>query len=113
MDGPGKLCLVSCCYKLGVITGSSRDQAGHDALVINNNGFNSTCNNCQFRHEMIPCHWHTLAHKQLITSAAEAGQVDPLGARRLGVLDDLGVLRRRDDHLAERRLVAVHYNVTG
>ena len=49
--------------------------------------------------------------KRLVGGAADAAQVDALGALALGILDQLRILDGGDDHLGERRLVAVDDDV--
>ena len=59
----------------------------------------------------VACRRDALAHEDFIGGAADAGQVDALGAGCFGVFDDLGVLRGGHDHLAQGRLVAVDDHV--
>ena len=52
-----------------------------------------------------------VAHQDLVAGAADAGEVDALGAGRLGLGDELGVAGGLDQHGRERRLVAVDDDV--
>ena len=52
-----------------------------------------------------------MAHGDLVGGAADAGDVDALRAHFLGQGDHLGVLRVEDDHLGQRRIMAVHDDV--
>jgi hypothetical protein len=87
------------------------DQCLHDTLHVDHHRLNRAGQDRQFLLEEITRRRDTLAHQDFVSRAANPGQVDAVRARRPRVFDDLRVLRRRHDHLAEGGFVAVHDHV--
>ena len=96
---------------LGVEIARQADQRLHDALHIHHHGFDRAGQDGQLLVQEVARSRDALAHQDFVGRAADAGQVDALGAGCLGIFDDLGVLRGRHDHLAQGRLVAVDDHV--
>ena len=70
MFGACEFGLVGSGDHFGVKTIPNLDKAWHDALIINNNHFNSSRYQSKFRHEMIACHGNSLTHHQFIAGTA-------------------------------------------
>ena len=86
-------------------------QALEDALHVDDHRLDRAGEHRELLVEHVARGRHALAHERLVGGAADAGDVDALGADRLGELDHLGLARRVDDHRGEQRLVAVDEDV--
>ena len=83
----------------------------HDALHVHHHRLDGPGEDRQLLVQEVAGRRDALAHHHLVGGAADAGQVDALGALALGVFDQLRIQHRGDDHLAEGRLVAVDDDV--
>jgi hypothetical protein len=83
----------------------------HDALHVDDHRLDRAGQDRKLLVEEVAGRWDALPHHDLVRGAADAGQVDALGALALGVSDQLGVLHRGHDHLGEGRFVAVDDDV--
>ena len=93
--------------ELGVELGGDAGQRLHDALHVDDHGLDRAGGDGQFLGEEVARRRDAVTHENLVGRAADAGQVDALGALALGVLEQLGVGGGRDDHLGQGRLVPV------
>ena len=86
-------------------------QGLHDALHVDDHRLDRAGQDGQLLVQEVAGRRDAVAHQDLVGGAADAGQVDALGALALGLGDQLGVARRRDHHRRQRRLVAVDDDV--
>ncbi len=66
------------------------DQRLHDALHIHDHGFDRAGQDRQLLVQEVARRRDALAHQDFVGGAADAGQVDALGAGCFGIFDDLG-----------------------
>ena len=97
--------------ELGMETLGQRAECREDALHVDDDSFAGARQNDVFLLQEVTGHRDTLTHGDFVARAADAGDVDALGADGLGERDHLGILRVHDDHLGQGRIVAVDDDV--
>ena len=108
MDGIGHLGAVIGGDDVGMFIFYNLGNRLHDALNIDDHGFN--CSGCQ-HHFLLnkgTCDRDTSAHQDLITGAADTGQIDALGPGLLGQSKNLFVIGSQAERLRQKRLMTVH-----
>ena len=98
---------MSCVWKRC----ASGPERLHDALHVDDHGLDGAGEHGQLLVQEVARRRDAVAHEDLVAGAADAGEVDALGAGGLGLGDELGVARRLDEHRREGGLVAVHDDV--
>ena len=88
-----------------------RSQGLHDALHVDDHRLDGAGEHGELLVEEVARRRDAVAHEDLVARAADAGEVDALGALRLRLGDQLGVAGRVDEHRREGRLVAVDDDV--
>ncbi len=111
VDGARDLGLARGGDQLGVEVLGQVAQRLHDALHVHDHGLDRAGDDRQLLVQEVAGRWDAVAHQDLVRRAADAGQVDALGALGLGVGDQLGILGSDHDHLRQGRLVAVDDDV--
>ena len=81
---------------------ASGAQGLHDALHVDDHRLDGAGEHREFLVEEVAGRRDAVAHEDLVAGAADAGEVDALGARRLGLGDQLGVTRGLDEHRRQR-----------
>ena len=87
------------------------DDGRHDALVVDDHRLEGAGHHDQLLHEMVAGHRHAAAHHQLVAGAAQADEVDALGALALRERDKLGIAGGLHDHVGQQRVVPVQRDV--
>ena len=88
-----------------------RPERLHDALHVDDHGLDGAGEHGQLLVQEVAGRRDAVAHEDLVAGAADAGEVDALGAGGLGLGDELGVAGGLHEHRRERGLVAVHDDV--
>ncbi len=99
VGGAGDLGLGRRGDQLGVIVLRQASQCLHDALHVHHHGLYRAGYDGQFLVQEVACRRDPMAHQDLVRRAADACQVDPIGAHTLGVLDQLRILGCDHNHL--------------
>ena len=108
---PGELGLGRGGDELGVETTGYGDQRGENALHVHHNGFHGAGGNGQFLLDVVADRWNPLPHQNFIAGAADAGNIDVLGAEFLRQADHLGIAAGGHDQLRQGRFMAMHNDV--
>ena len=96
---------------LGVEVAGQVGQRLHDALHVHHHGLDRAGENRQLLVQEVAGRGNALAHERLVGGAADACHVDALGALAFGIGNQLRLVDGDDQHLRERRLVAVDDDV--
>ncbi len=86
-------------------------QCLHDALHVYNHDLDSARQDGQLLMQEVTRRGHPLAHQRFVAGAADTCQSDPLSTLLLGISQELRILNSSQNHLRQRRLVAVDNNV--
>ena len=97
--------------ELGMEALGQRAECREDALHVDDDGLAGTRQNDVFLLQEVTGHRDALTHGDFVARAADAGNVDALGADGLGERDHLGILRVHDDHFGQGRIMAVDDDV--
>ena len=88
-----------------------RAQCGEDTLNIDDDRLTGAGQDNVFLLQEVAGHRDGLTHGDFVAGAADAGDVDALGAVCLGKRDHLGILRIEDDHFGQRGIMTVDDDV--
>ena len=111
VDRAWDLGLRGCGDELRVEALGERPERLHDALYVDDHRLDGAGEHRELLVQEVARRRDAVAHQDLVAGAADARQVDALGARRLGLGDEFGVARRLNKHRREGGLVPVHDDV--
>lgn len=100
-----------CGDKLGVKALGKRPQRRENALHVDHNGLACAGQNHVFLLQEVARHGDAVTHGYLVGGAADARDIDTLGALRLGKRDEFRIIRVEYDHFRQAGIMAVDDDV--